>query len=107
MQKISPLRSSIEAFNKFRAQRKAQGAPQAQESKTQTNPFGITFKGNLIQGDVFESPKKAENKENDTQYNADKQRNQHPPDGFVIFFPFLATIICHFLSPHKLFYAFQ
>lgn len=61
MQKISPLRSSIEAFNKFRAARKAQGTQEAaQQNKAQTNPFGITFKGNLIQGDVFET-KKAEN----------------------------------------------
>ena len=55
MQKISPLRSSIEAFNKFKALRanktdKAQNA----EKAAQTNPFGITFKGTVIQMDVFE-----------------------------------------------------
>ena len=55
MQKISPLRSSIEAFNKFKALRanktdKTQNA----EKAAQTNPFGITFKGTVIQMDVFE-----------------------------------------------------
>lgn len=50
MQKISPLRSSLETFRKFKANReniKANGA--------QTNPFGITFKGTMLQMDVFES----------------------------------------------------
>ncbi|MBR2069089.1 MAG: hypothetical protein IJ877_04920 [Candidatus Gastranaerophilales bacterium] len=64
MQKISPLRSSIEAFNKFRAARKAAGnAQQLQETKVQTNPFGITFKGTVIQMDVFDKTEKAENTE--------------------------------------------
>ena len=76
MQKISPLRSSIEAFNKFRAQRKATGAQQAGiENKAQTNPFGITFKGNLIQGDVFETPKKAENKTTSSNPFKEKMEN--------------------------------
>ena len=52
MQKISPLRSSIEAFNRFKASRKLN---QAQENRVQTNPFGITFKGKFVQSDVFES----------------------------------------------------
>ena len=61
MQKISPLRSSIEAFNKFRAARKASSnAQQLQETKVQTNPFGITFKGTVIQMDVFDKTQKAE-----------------------------------------------
>ena len=61
MQKISPLRSSIEAFNKFKALR-ANKTDKAQqiEQKAQTNPFGITFKGNMIQMDVFEKTEKAE-----------------------------------------------
>jgi len=59
MQKISPLRSSIEAFNKFRASRKASNdAQKTQESKVQTNPFGITFKGTVIQMDVFDKTEK-------------------------------------------------
>ena len=67
MQKISPLKSSIEAFNKFRASR-AKKADKANEttqnnSAAQTNPFGITFKGNMIQMDVFESASKTENTE--------------------------------------------
>ncbi len=61
MQKISPLRSSIEAFNKFRAARKASNqAQQLQETKVQTNPFGITFKGTVIQMDVFDKTQKTE-----------------------------------------------
>ena len=47
MQKISPLRSSIEAFNKFKALRANKaGKTQKVENRAQTNPFGITFKGN-------------------------------------------------------------
>ena len=61
MQKISPLRSSIEAFNKFRLARKASNeTKQLQETKVQTNPFGITFKGTVIQMDVFDKTEKAE-----------------------------------------------
>ena len=60
MQKISPLKSSIEAFNKFKAMRanKTSKAETKQDSVAQTNPFGITFRGTVIQMDVFE---KAEN----------------------------------------------
>ncbi len=59
MQKISPLRSSIEAFNKFKAARlnKADKA-QKTNQQSQTNPFGITFKGTVIQMDVFEKAEK-------------------------------------------------
>ena len=56
MQKISPLKSSIEAFNKFRAMRakKAGNTETKNDSVAQTNPFGITFRGTVIQMDVFE-----------------------------------------------------
>ncbi len=58
MQKISPLRSSIEAFNKFKAAR-LNKADKAQKTNQQsTNPFGITFKGTVIQMDVFEKAEK-------------------------------------------------
>ena len=59
MQRISPLRSSIEAFNKFKAARlnKTNKTEKANE-KAQTNPFGITFKGTVIQMDVFEKAEK-------------------------------------------------
>ncbi len=51
MQKISPLRSSIEAFNKFKLTKKIN---QGETNNTTTNPFGISFKGKVIQMDVFE-----------------------------------------------------
>lgn len=56
MQKISPLKSSIEAFNKFKAMRanKAGKSETKNDAVAQTNPFGITFKGTVIQMDVFE-----------------------------------------------------
>lgn len=65
MQKISPLRTSIEAFNKFKASRtnKTQQADKTTQ-KAQTNPFGITFRGTVIQMDVFEKTNKAEKTEN-------------------------------------------
>ena len=65
MQKISPLRSSIEAFNKFKASRlnKTNKAEKA-EQKAQTNPFGITFRGTVIQMDVFEKAEKTPKAEN-------------------------------------------
>ena len=64
MQKISPLRSSIEAFNKFKALRanKTEKTEKTNE-KALTNPFGITFKGNIIQMDVFEKTNKADKTE--------------------------------------------
>lgn len=53
MQKISPLRASVaKAFNDFKLNRTA--AKEKNES-LHTNPFGITFKGVLLQSDVFES----------------------------------------------------
>jgi len=60
MEKISPLRASLKAFEQFRTQR----AQKRQENPNvgATNPFGLTFKGNIVQMDVFESQnKKAEN----------------------------------------------
>lgn len=60
MEKISPLRASLKAFEQFKAQR----AQKRQENTGigATNPFGLTFKGNIVQMDVFESQsKKAEN----------------------------------------------
>ncbi len=75
MQKISPLRSSIEAFNKFRLARKASGnAQQLQETKVQTNPFGITFKGTVIQMDVFDKTEKVKSTE---KTNALKEKMQN------------------------------
>lgn len=53
MQKISPLRASVaKAFNDFKTSRARQNDDNA---NLHTNPFGITFKGALIQSDVFES----------------------------------------------------
>lgn len=53
MQKISPLRASVaKAFNDFKANRTKQNE---QNETLHTNPFGITFKGVLLQSDVFES----------------------------------------------------
>lgn len=57
MEKISPLRASLKAFEQFRTQR----AQKKQDSNAgTTNPFGLTFKGTMIQMDVFESSKKVE-----------------------------------------------
>ncbi len=81
MQKISPLRSSIEAFNKFKALRanKAEKNEKTQNDNAaaQTNPFGITFKGNIIQMDVFEKTDKTQ-KTNDTNTaNSFKEKMQN------------------------------
>ena len=56
MQKISPLKSSIEAFNRFKAMRAAKkgNTETKNDSVAQTNPFGITFRGTVIQMDVFD-----------------------------------------------------
>ncbi len=53
MEKISPLRASLKAFEQFKAQR----AQKRQENTGigTTNPFGLTFKGTVVQMDVFES----------------------------------------------------
>lgn len=60
MQKISPLRSSIEAINKLKAF-KSNTADKIQNSAHATNPFGLSFKGTVVQMDVFEKAKKANN----------------------------------------------
>ena len=62
MQKISPLKSSIEAFNKFRASRanKNTNTETKNDGVAQTNPFGITFRGTVIQMDVFEKTDKTD-----------------------------------------------
>ena len=75
MQKISPLRSSIEAFNKFKALR-AKGAEKTEKtnSTAHTNPFGITFKGTVIQMDVFE---KADKVKAEAQSTTLKERMQN------------------------------
>ena len=58
MQKISPLRASVaKAFNDFRANRAQKNE---NNESLHTNPFGITFKGVLLQSDVFESSKAEE-----------------------------------------------
>ena len=65
MQKISPLRTSLEAFRKFKANRENK----IKANPAQSNPFGITFKGTVLQMDVFESSK-------DTASNTIKQKMQ-------------------------------
>lgn len=78
MQKISPLRSSIEAFNKFKALRanKTDKTQKTQENQAaQTNPFGITFKGTVIQMDVFEKADKATKKENSSLSMKERMEN--------------------------------
>ncbi len=76
MQKISPLRSSIEAFNKFKAMRanKNEKAQTQNDAAVQTNPFGITFKGTVIQMDVFE---KTQNNSEKTMSPSLKERLQN------------------------------
>ena len=82
MQKISPLRSSIEAFNKFKALRanKTEKNEKTQNdvAKAQTNPFGITFKGNIIQMDVFEKTDKTDKTNNEvTNTSSLKEKMQN------------------------------
>ncbi len=68
MQRISPLRSSIEALNKLTFNKSAN---KTQNNAQATNPFGLSFKGTVVQMDFFEKTKKAQNapsfKENLTQ----------------------------------------
>lgn len=73
MEKISPLRASLKAFEQFKAQR----AQKRQENPNTnaTNPFGLTFKGSMIQMDVFESQaKKAQKTEEQSGFNERFQR---------------------------------
>ena len=62
MQKISPLKASLEAFNRFKTQRK-ESRINSDLNKMNTNPFGITFKGTILQMDVFETAQKAAKKD--------------------------------------------
>lgn len=75
MQKISPLRSSIEAFNKFKALRAAKADKTEKTNAAQTNPFGITFKGTVIQMDVFEKAEKADKAEKNSTTLKEKMQN--------------------------------
>lgn len=62
MEKISPLRASLKAFEQFKAQR-----TQKKQENTgigATNPFGLTFKGTVLQMDVFETQAKNNAKSN-------------------------------------------
>ena len=54
---ISPLKASLEAFNRFKTQRK-ESRINSDLNKMNTNPFGITFKGTILQMDVFETANK-------------------------------------------------
>ena len=74
MEKISPLRTSVEAFNKYRAAKKAQEKQNQTSSTGATNPFGIAFKGTVIQMDVFE---KAQNTNNSEKTNSFKEKMQN------------------------------
>ena len=58
MQKISPLRAGLDAFNRFKAQRLQKSNEAKAENTNSTNPFGISFKGNVLQMDVFDSSTK-------------------------------------------------
>lgn len=72
MEKISPLRASLKAFEQFKAQR----AQKRQENTGvgATNPFGLTFKGAVVQMDVFESQApKAEKNETNSRSEAFKK----------------------------------
>lgn len=62
MQKISPLKASLEAFNRFKTQRK-ESRINSDLNKMNTNPFGITFRGTILQMDVFESVNKTARKD--------------------------------------------
>lgn len=75
MQKISPLRSSIEAFNKFKALRAGKNNETKKADNTaSTNPFGISFKGAVIQMDVFE---KTDKTNSNTAGNSIKEKLQN------------------------------
>ncbi len=72
MQKISPLRAGLDAFNRFKTTR-LQNKQNKVDNQNSTNPFGISFKGTVIQMDVFESSKKeAQNTSNPLQTGLDK-----------------------------------
>lgn len=70
MQKISPLRAGLEAFNRFKTTRIAKNNQASQGNST--NPFGISFKGAVIQMDVFDSSTKKASVSNPIQDGLDK-----------------------------------
>ena len=68
MQKISPLRAGLDAFNRFKATRLQAKTDKLNDvNSNSTNPFGISFKGTMIQMDVFESSAKKEENETSTE----------------------------------------
>ncbi len=58
MQKISPLRAGLDAFNRFKTTRLQKNSENQTQNTNSTNPFGISFKGNVLQMDVFDSSSK-------------------------------------------------
>lgn len=59
MQKISPLRAGLDAFNRFKTARlQKTNENKIGSNSNSTNPFGISFKGNVLQMDVFDSSTK-------------------------------------------------
>lgn len=74
MQKISPLRAGLDAFNRFKAARLQSKTDKAENTNSNsTNPFGISFKGTMIQMDVFDSStKKSSGATNPIQDSLDK-----------------------------------
>lgn len=73
MQKISPLRAGLDAFNRFKATRlQAKTDKMENINSNSTNPFGISFKGTVIQMDVFESSTKKPSATNPFQESMDK-----------------------------------
>lgn len=72
MQKISPLRAGLDAFNRFKAQRLQKTNETKAENSNSTNPFGISFKGNVLQMDVFDSSTKKSGATNPIQDGLEK-----------------------------------
>lgn len=72
MQKISPLKAGLEAFNKFRANRLQSKENKNIQNSNSTNPFGISFKGKMLQMDVFSSSEKASGATNPIQEGFNK-----------------------------------
>lgn len=73
MQKISPLRAGLDAFNRFRSNRiQAKTEKLENINSNSTNPFGISFKGTVIQMDVFESSTKKNSTTNSLKDGLDR-----------------------------------
>lgn len=73
MQKISPLRAGLDAFNRFRSNRiQAKTEKLENINSNSTNPFGISFKGTVIQMDVFESSTKKNSTTNSLKNGLDR-----------------------------------